>query len=392
MDQRRLQQALRDAHFDGWLFYDFRKLNPLAYRVLGLAEDGFYTRRWFYFVPAQGDPIALISAVEPHVLAELPGRRRVFRSWGELHQLLKETLQGANRLAMEYSPMNAIPTMARVDGGTLELVRSLGKEVVSSANLVQQFVAVLSESHMEMHREAGRRLVAIKDELLGSIAQQLRAGAALTEYSIQQDFLARIHAAGLVTEGAPIIAVNAHAGDPHYGPSAEASAPVREGDLLLLDFWGHLPQPGAIFADYTWMAFLGARVPEQHQQVFEIVRRARDHGIAFLREHVEQGKPVQGWEVDQTVRDLIAAAGYGDFFVHRTGHSITTVEHGDGANLDNLETHDERLVLANTCCSVEPGIYLPEFGFRSEVNVLVHPNSVEVTGVPMQAEIIPLLA
>ena len=392
MDQQHIQQAIRDAGLDGWLFYDFRKLNPLAYRVLGLAEDGFYSRRWFYFVPARGEPTAIISAVEPHVLRELPGRRCVFRSWGELHQLLKEVLQGAGRLAMEYSPMNAIPTMARVDGGTLELIRSLGKEIVSSANLVQQFVAVLNDAQMEMHREAGRRLIAIKDELLGSIAQQLRAGAVLTEYSVQQDFLGRIHAAGLVTEGAPIIAVNAHAGDPHYGPSAEASAPVRAGDLLLLDFWGHLPQPGAIFADYTWMAFLGARVPEQHQRVFEIVRQARDQGIAFLREHMEQGQPMQGWEVDQAVRDLIATAGYGDFYVHRTGHSITTVEHGDGANLDNLETHDERLVLAKTCCSVEPGIYMPEFGFRSEVNVLIHTNTVEVTGVPIQNEIIPLLA
>jgi Xaa-Pro dipeptidase len=392
MDQERIQQAIRDAGFDGWLFYDFRKLNPLAYRVLGLSEEGFYTRRWFYFVPAQGEPTAIISSVEPHVLGELPGRRRVFRSWRELTTLLEESLQSARRLAMEYSPMNAIPTMARVDGGTLELVRSLGKEIVSSANLVQQFVAVLSAAQVEMHREASRRLLVIKDELLNSLARQMRAGETLTEYSVQQDFLARIHAAGLVTEGAPIIAVNAHAGDPHYGPSTAGSAPIREGDLLLLDFWGHLPQPGAIFADYTWMAFIGARVPEKYQQVFDIVRRARDHGIAFLRERVERGQPVQGWEVDQAVRDLITAAGYGDFFVHRTGHSITTVEHGDGANLDNLETHDERLVLANTCCSIEPGIYLPEFGVRSEVNVLIQANSIEVTGVPIQQEIIPLLA
>jgi len=392
MDQERIQQAIRAAGFDGWLFYDFRKLNPLAYRVLGLDEGGFYTRRWFYFVPAQGEPTAIISSVEPHVLRDLPGQRRVFRSWPELSALLEATLQGTRRLAMEYSPMNAIPTMARVDGGTLELVRSLGKEIVSSANLVQQFVAVLSAAQMEMHREAGRRLIAVKDELLRSIAQQMRAGVALTEYSVQQAFLARIQAAGVVPEGAPIVAVNAHAGDPHYGPSAEGSAPLREGDLLLLDFWGYLPQPGAIFADYTWMAYLGARVPEKYQQVFDLVRRARDHGISFLSERVEKGQPVQGWEVDQSVRDLITAGGYGDSFVHRTGHSITTVEHGDGANLDNLETHDERLILPETCCSIEPGIYLPEFGVRSEVDVLVHASGVEVTGVPIQEEIIPLLA
>ncbi len=392
MDQERIQQAIRDAGLDGWLFYDFRKLNPLAYRVLGLDESGFYTRRWFYFVPGLGEPTAIISAVEPHVLRELPGRRLVFRSWGELHRMLDETLQDVQRLAMEYSPGNAIPTMAKVDGGTLELVRSLGKEIVSSANLVQLFVAVLSAEQIEMHREAGRRLMALKDEMLRFVAEQVRAGQELTEYSVQQEFVRRIHAVGLVTEGAPIVAVNAHAGDPHYGPGESEHAPIREGDLLLLDFWGHLPQPGAIFADYTWTAFVGARVPEQYQRIFEIVKRARDHGIAFLRTRVEQGQPVQGWEVDQAVRDLIAAEGYGDYFVHRTGHSITTVEHGDGANLDNLETHDERLILPNTCCSVEPGIYLPEFGVRSEVNVLVFDRSIEVTGVPIQEELIPLLA
>ncbi|HEU5198925.1 MAG TPA: Xaa-Pro peptidase family protein [Ktedonobacterales bacterium] len=392
MDQERLQQAIRNAEIDGWLFFDFRKSNSLAYRVLGLSLDGFYTRRWFYFVPAQGEPTAIISAVEPHVLRELPGRRLVFRSWEELHRLLGETMQGARRVAMEYSPMNAIPTMAKVDGGALELIRSLGKEIVSSANLVQQFVAILSQVQVEMHREAGRRLIEVKDALLHSIAEQMRAGKQLTEYSVQQDFRARIQAAGVETDSAPIVAVNAHASDPHYGPSQNNSAPLREGDLLLLDFWGFLPQPGAIFADYTWTAFLGARVPEQQQNVFDVVRRGRDHGIAFLREHIEQGKPVQGWEVDQAVRDVITNAGYGEYFVHRTGHSITTVEHGDGANLDNLETHDERLILPNTCCSIEPGIYLPEFGIRSEVDVLVHERSIEVTGVPIQEELIALLA
>lgn len=392
MDQERIQHAIRAAGFDGWLFFDFRKSNLLAYRVLGLDESGFYSRRWYYFIPAQGEPTAIISSIEPHVLRELPGQRRVFRSWQELGALLAETLQDTRRLAMEYSPMNAIPTVARMDAGTVELIRSLDKEIVSSANLVQQFVAVLSEAQMEMHREAGRRLMTIKDALLRSIAQDIRAGVALTEYGVQQDFLARIHAAGLVTDGAPIVAVNAHAGDPHYGPSAETPTPIREGDLLLLDFWGHLDQPGAIFADYTWTVFVGARAPEKQQQIFDLVRQARDHGISFLRERVEQGHPVLGWEVDQAVRDLMTANGYGDYFVHRTGHSITTVEHGDGANLDNLETHDERLILRGTCCSVEPGIYLPEFGVRSEVNLLVHANGIEVTGVPIQEALLPILA
>ncbi|HEY7125657.1 MAG TPA: M24 family metallopeptidase [Ktedonobacterales bacterium] len=392
MDQARIQDAIRGAGLDGWLFFDFRRSNLLAYRVLGMPEDGFYTRRWFYFVPAQGDPTAIISSVEPHVLRELPGKRQVFRSWEELHRLLGETLQGAHTLAMEYSPLNAIPTMARVDAGTVELVRSLGKEIVSSANLMQRFVAVLSQARMEMHREAGRRLMTIKDAMLATVAQQIRAGEAINEYSVQQDFLGRIHAAGLITEGAPIIAINAHAGDPHYGPSAQEHAPIREGDLLLLDFWARLPQSDSVFADYTWTTFVGARAPEKQARVFEIVRQARDRGISFLREHVEQGKPVQGWQVDDAVRAVIQEAGYGDYYVHRTGHSITTVEHGDGANLDNLETHDEREILAETCCSIEPGIYLPEFGVRSEINVLVHADNVEITGVPMQEHLIPLLA
>jgi Xaa-Pro aminopeptidase len=392
MDQARIQDAIQQAGLDGWLFCDFRHSNLLAYRVLGMPEDGFHTRRWCYFVPANGSPTAIISSVEPHVLRELPGKRLVFRSWEELHHMLGETVQGAKKVAMEYSPMNAIPTMARVDAGTVELVRSLGVEVVSSANLMQRFVAVLSEARMEMHREAGRRLMAIKDAMLATIAQQSRAGEAINEYSVQQDFLGRIHTAGLITEGAPIVAVNAHAGDPHYGPSAQEHAPIREGDLLLLDFWARLPPSDSVFADYTWMAFVGARVPDTFERIFQIVRQARDRGISFLRQHVEAGMPVQGYQVDDAVRAVIKEAGYSDYYVHRTGHSITTVEHGDGANLDNLETHDERHILPETCCSVEPGIYLPEFGVRSEVNVLVQSSSIEVTGVPIQTHLIPLLA
>ncbi|MDQ2716508.1 MAG: M24 family metallopeptidase [Chloroflexota bacterium] len=394
MDLERIQRALQAERLDGWLFYDFRRLNPIAYQVLHLPIEDMYTRRWFYFVPAQGTPCAIVSAVEAHVLRSLPGERRVFRDWQEMHGCLRDLLQPAGlRVAMEYSPMNAIPYIARVDAGTLELVRSFGAEVVSSANLAQSFVAQLSTRQIESHRDAGRRIIGVKDALFAVLKRDLMDGQALNEYDIQQRFHEMLRQAGVVVAEPPIVAANEHAGNPHYLPSAGEHSPVRRGDLLLFDFWGHLPEPGAVYADYTWMAFAGTReeIPARQREVFEIVRRARDSAIAFVRARLAAGERVEGRQVDDVARHVIASAGYGDFFVHRTGHSITTAEHGDGANLDNLETQDERTLLPNTCCSVEPGIYLPEFGVRSEVNLLIHERDAEVTGVPAQTEIVPLL-
>lgn len=394
MDLERIQRALQAERLDGWLFYDFRRLNPIAYQVLHLPLEDMYTRRWFYFVPAQGTPCAIVSAVEAHVLRSLPGERRVFRDWQEMHACLRDLLQPAGlRVAMEYSPMNAIPYIARVDAGTLELVRSFGAEVVSSANLAQTFVAQLSARQVESHRDAGRRIISVKDALFALLKRDLLAGQALNEYDIQQRFHEMLRQAGVVVAEPPIVAANEHAGNPHYLPSAREHSPVRRGDLLLFDFWGHLPEPGAVYADYTWMAFAGTReeIPTHQREVFEIVRRARDSAIAFVRARLAAGERIEGRQVDDVARHVIASAGYGDFFVHRTGHSITTAEHGDGANFDNLETQDERILLPNTCCSVEPGIYLPEFGVRSEVNLLIHERDAEVTGVPAQTEIVPLL-
>ncbi len=394
MDLERIQRALQAERLDGWLFYDFRRLNPIAYQVLHLPMEDMYTRRWFYFVPAQGTPCAIVSAVEAHVLRSLPGERRVFRDWQEMHGCLRDLLQPAGlRVAMEYSPMNAIPYIARVDAGTLELVRSFGAEVVSSANLAQTFVAQLSARQVESHRDAGRRIMSVKDALFALLKRDLMDGQALNEYNIQQRFHEMLRQAGVVVAEPPIVAANEHAGNPHYMPSAGEHSLVRRGDLLLFDFWGHLPEPGAVYADYTWMAFAGTReeIPARQREVFEIVQRARDSAIAFVRARLAAGERVEGRQVDDVARHVIASAGYGDFFVHRTGHSITTAEHGDGANFDNLETQDERILLPNTCCSVEPGIYLPEFGVRSEVNLLIHEHDAEVTGVPAQTEIAPLL-
>lgn len=393
MELERIQQALRDEQLDGWLFYDFRKSNPIAYQVLGLSDTEMYTRRWFYFVPAQGTPTALVSAVEAHVLHSLPGSQLIFRTWQEIHAFLQNLLQPGKRIAMEYSPLNAIPYIARVDAGTVELVRSFGVEVVSSANLSQVFVAQLNEEQIYSHREAGRRLIAVKDMLFTLLGEDIRSGAELNEYQVQQRFLQLLREAGLVVDEPPLIAVNAHASNPHYMPTNSQTSPFQRGDLVLFDFWAHLPHADAIFADYTWMAFVGGRdeIPERQREVFEIVRSARDTGIAFVRARLAAGERVEGRQVDDVVRGVIAQAGYGDYFVHRTGHNIGTFEHGNGANLDNYETQDERYLLPSTCCSVEPGIYLPEFGVRSEVNLLIFEHDAEVTGVPAQAEIVPLL-
>ncbi len=389
-----IQQTLQSEHLDGWLFYDFRKSNPIAYQVLGLPFDAFYSRRWFYFIPAQGQPAALVSAVESHVLGALPGQCLVFRTWQEMQAYLRSLLRADTRIAMEYSPMNAIPYMSRVDAGTLELVRSFGVDVVSSANLAQRFGAQLSEAQMESHREAGRRLIAAKDTLFASLGDDLRSGVSLDEYAVTRRLVALIKQAGLVlSSGDPHVAVNANASNPHYEASSGNSSPIRRGDLVLFDFWARLPEPDAVIADYTWMAFAGTRddIPARQREVFEIVRRARDTGIAFARQRLAEGVPVEGCEVDDTTRAVIAQAGYGDYFVHRTGHSISRVVHGDGANMDNFETRDERTLLPSTCCSIEPGIYLPEFGIRSEVNILIHEHDVEVTGLPAQEEIVALL-
>jgi Xaa-Pro dipeptidase len=393
MQLERIQQALSEEKLDGWLFYDFRKSNPIAYQVLDLPTDDMYTRRWFYFIPTYGTPGAIISAVESHVLHSLPGERRVFRTWQEMQAHLKELLRPGTRIAMEYSPRNAIPYMSRVDAGTLELVRSYGVDVVSSANIAQRFVAQLTDEQVETHREAGRRTIAAKDSLFRELGDKLRSGEPLNEYSVQQRFLALMEQAGVVATELPIVAVNAHSGNPHYEPTAEKHSSMQRGDLILFDFWARLPGSTSIFADYTWMAFAGTRaeIPPRQSEVFTIVSKARDAAIAYVRQRLSTGEKVEGAQVDDVTRAVITKAGYADYFVHRTGHSIGTVEHGNGANIDNFETQDQRILLPNTCCSIEPGIYLPEFGIRSEVNLLIHERDVEVTGVPAQTEITALL-
>jgi len=396
MDLEGLRAAVREAGVDGWLFYDFRRSNPTAHRILGLPPSAFFSRRWFYWVPLAGEPVALVSAVESHVLSILPGSRRVFRTWQEIRQILGELVGGTQRVAMEYVPENAIPYVSWVDAGTVELIESLGPEVVSSADFAQRFEAVLTPEQIESHRAAGRALLRAKDGIYAWLRERLLAGADLDEHLVQAEFARLMRAEGLEVpaEDRPLVAVNGNAANPHYSPTEERHAPVKRGDLLLLDFSAPLAGEGNIVADYTWMAYLGERVPERIAALFDVIVRARETGIALLRERFEAGRRLEGYEVDDAVRAVVAAAGYAEAFVHRTGHNIGTRVHGNGAHLDNLETHDTRPLLANTVTSMEPGIYLPDegIGVRTEVDVVLLPGGIEVTGVPAQTAVLPLLA
>ncbi|HEX6541364.1 MAG TPA: M24 family metallopeptidase [Ktedonobacterales bacterium] len=391
-----LQATLRAEQLDGWLFFDFRHSNAVAVRVLELSPHAFFSRRWMYYVPATGTPTKLVSSVESHVLNSLPGDTLVYRSWREYRQKLSQMLAGARRVAMEYVPDNAIPYVSLVDAGTVELVRGLGPEVVSSADFAQRFEAVLTPAQIESHRAAGIALMDAFHRLLPWLREQMLSDAIVTEYHVQQEFADMMRDTGLEVppEEKPLVAVNGNAANPHYSPTAERHAILNQGDLLLLDFSAPLAGNDTIFADYTWMVYLGQQVPERIQALFHIIRDARDTGIDLLRQRFEAGQRVEGYEVDDAVRGVIAAAGYGDAFIHRTGHNISTRVHGNGAHLDNLETHDTRPLLPYTCTSMEPGIYLPDenLGLRTEVDVLLLPNGIEVTGEPRQNDVIALLA
>ena len=392
---RRLKEiadALDGAALDGWLFYDFRHSDPLAYRILGLSSGGITTRRWFCYVPAHGAARALVSAVEAERLAELGIDTIVYRSADGMFAALGEFLSGARRVAMNYSPRCAIPYVARVDAGTVEMVRALGVEVVSAADLIQRFEARLEPAELESHRRAAAIVRRVVDETFAEIARAISADAPVSEYSAQQFVLARFAAHGLVTDDPPIVAVNANAARPHFEPSSAADTPIRRGDLVLLDLWAKEPGAAAIYADLTWMAYAGARAPEEYARVFAIVAEARDAAVDFIRARVGAGAPVRGEEADRAARGVIERAGFAEQFVHRTGHSIGREVHGTGANLDSLETHDHRTLIDRTCFSVEPGIYLPgRFGVRSELDMTIEDGRAEVSAAPPQREIVALL-
>jgi len=385
-----IQSDLRAAKLDGWLFYDFRGRDPIAQRILDLPE-GMRTRRWFYFVPAKGTPKKLVHKIEAQSLAALPGESLFYAGQDELRKNVGKILGRAKNVAMQYSPKNAIPYVAMVDAGTIELVRGSGVKVVSSADLVQKYEACWSDEQLESHRSAGVAIDRIVREAFQHAAKNVREKRTITEFDLKSRILQEFDAAGIWTEEGPDIAVNAHASDPHYGPTAQSAAPIREGDLLLLDVWGKKKTPGSVYYDVTWVGYLGAKVPEKYGKIFGIVREARDRAVDLILKSIAARKPLQGWQVDKAARNVIEKAGYGKYFFHRTGHSIGETVHGNGANMDGLETHDVRHLIPRTCNSIEPGIYLPEFGIRSEVNVFIDENEARVTGA-IQKEILPLLA
>jgi Xaa-Pro aminopeptidase len=389
MDLNAIQQTLRHARLDGWLFFDHHERDPLAYRVLGFKPVGSVTRRWYYFIPQAGAPRGLVHRIESGRLDLLPGAKTAYSTWQEQTEGVRRLLDGARRVAMQYSPQCAIPYVANVDAGTVELVRSLGAEVVSSAELIQAFEARWTPAMVEMHLEAGRRVDRVRRAAHDFIRDALRRNTPLTEYTVHEFVRQGFEEAGLVTDFGPIAAVNANASDCHYVPTPQQHAPIRPGDLVLLDMWAKLREPDAVFYDITWTAFCGAQPPEKICEVFTVVRDARDAGIRLITETLGAGRPLRGCDVDDVVRGHIVAKGYGQYFTHRTGHSIGREVHGNGANMDNFETHDDRRLVPGTCFSIEPGIYLPEFGARSEVNVLVEEGGARVTG-EMQRDLLLL--
>ncbi len=386
--------ALGEAGLDGWLFYDFRRSDPIAYRVLGLDLDELATRRWFYLVAAGGQPAALVSAVEPNRLDRLPGQRTVYRSEREMVAGLEAMLAGRRRIAMNYSPNCAIPYVSRVDAGTVELVRSFGVEVSTSADLIQRFEATLTPAQLESHRRAGDALLTVVNETFAEIARRVRAGISISELEAQRFVIDRISAGhAMVTRDPPIVAVNAHAALPHFSPNAADDAPIARGDLVLLDLWAREPGPDAIYADFTWMAYVGEATPADYAQAFGLIAQARDAAVEFVTQRVAEGAPVTGEQADRAARAVIEAAGHGGAFVHRTGHSIGREVHANGANLDSLETRDSRRLLERACFSVEPGLYFPgRFGVRTEIDMTIENGRAQVTTGAMQTAIVPLLA
>lgn len=384
MNLEAIQAALRESALDGWLFYDHHHRDPIAAHILGLDERAHITRRWYYFIPAAGEPRKLVHRIEQGRLDRLPGSKGMYSSWQELAAGLEAMLAGNRRIAMQYSPNNDIMYISMVDAGTVEFLRGLGKEIVSSADLVSQFEAVLSEEQMASHAAAQRAIDSLLAEGWREMGRRLRpasgGASSLTEFDHVQWLSEAMRREGLVWENGPNVSANANSSDSHYEPTAERSAPIREGDFILIDIWGRLDKPGSVFYDITWTGVVGREPTEREQLVFTTVRNARDAAIAAVESAFAESRTIRGFEADDAARAVIRAAGFGEFFTHRTGHNIAHELHGPGAHLDNLESHDQRRILPHSCFSVEPGIYLPEFGVRSEVNMLTAPGKAWVTG------------
>jgi Xaa-Pro dipeptidase len=388
------QEALREEHIDGWLFYNFRGSNVFATRILNLPPQLMQTRRYFYFVPADGSAQKLVHNIEQWNLDSLPGEKTLYVSWQSLREGVKKIVGGAKRVAMEYSPMNNIPYVSNVDAGTIELVRSQGLEIVSSANLVSRFEATWDDEQAEDNMVTAKHLRQIVDLTFGFIKQHIVANSPLTEYDVQQFMLSEFRKRGIATESDPNCSVNANSANPHYEPTKEIHSPLKRGDFVLLDLWAKTDKPRSVYGDITWTGYIGETVPEECTKIFEIVKGGRDAALRFVQEAFKAGREICGYQIDDAARDYIKAKGYDQYFVHRTGHSIGEEIHGNGANIDNLETRDERRIISRTSFSIEPGIYLPgKFGVRSEIDVYISKNKeVIVLGQPIQDKVVAILA
>jgi Xaa-Pro dipeptidase len=392
LDVSAVQAALLEDGIDGWLLYDFRGINPIAADITGvLRQPGHLaTRRWYYLIPASGAPRALVHAIEPHSLAHLPGGARKYAGREQLEAGLRHLLSGLTRVAMEYSPKCAIPYVARVDAGTVELVRECGVEVVSSGDLVQRFSAVWTDHEIDSHLAASAALYRIKDRAFETIARQLGRNLPTTEFDIQQQMAGWFREEGLVTDSDPNVSAQENAGNPHYLPTAEASRTIRSNELVLLDLWGKLDRPRSVYADITWVGYTGASVPSRQADAFFAAAAARDAAISLVQERARNGEEVRGWEVDRAASAVLRDAGYGAQILHRTGHSLGESVHGTGVNMDDYETHDDRRLLPGTGFTIEPGVYFPDFGIRTEINMIVRRRSADVSG-PLQSAILALV-
>ena len=377
---QKIQEALRSAGLDGWLFFDHHRRDPLAYRILDLPIDLHPTRRWYYLIRAGADSQKLVHRIESGTLDTLPGIKHIYSSWQEQQSELGAMLARAGRVAMQYSPNCRIPYVSMVDAGTVELVRACGVDIVSSADLLQDFESRWTESQYQSHLAAAKSVDEIRRDAFELVKQSLLTSRPVTEFDIQHFILSRFAECGLLREHGPIVAVNANASNPHYEPTREFTSPIRAGDLLLIDLWAKAAEPEAVYYDVTWTGYCGQRVPTEIQNVFDVVKNARKLASSFVIDSIQRHECIHGFEVDDVARGFIGRQGFGENFFHRTGHSIGTDVHGTGANMDNWESHDDRRIVANTCFSVEPGIYLPSFGIRSEVNVYVGDGFAHVTG------------
>lgn len=392
MDISAIQSALQDEQVDGWLFYYFHENDDLALRILHLDDSHFFSRRWFYFIPRQGTPQKLVHRIEESALDSLPGSKAVYLGWKQLHERLATMLQGQKKVAMQYSPLNAVPYVSRVDAGIVELVQSTGVAVVSSANLVSRFEATLDSAQRSSHITAVENLRKIVFEAFKQIRLNVESTGSVSEYTIQQFIVEQFKRHGMESNSEPIVAVNANSGSPHYQPSSEKFSMINKGDFVLIDLWAKLSKPtNAVYGDITWTGFVGDSVPQKYVDIFNVVSGGRDAALKVIQSAVAGKQQLHGYEVDDAARNFITEKGYGEYFIHRTGHSIGREVHANGTNIDNLETKDERKLIPNTCFSIEPGVYLPEFGIRSEIDVFISDKEVIVAGSPIQTEVIPIL-